>query len=78
MMPLLVKKMWTMLVRLVIEAGRDLPQLFSIKVVPSSSVIVRWSKAQVEWDSILKVVNSMEIIICFPTSIVSCFLTLLG
>ena len=31
------------LVLLVMAAGREEPQLFSIKVVPSPSVIVRWS-----------------------------------
>ena len=33
----------TMLLVLLISAGKELPQLFSIKVVPSPSVIVRWS-----------------------------------
>ena len=33
----------TMLVVLLMSAGRVLPQFFSIKVVPSPSVIVRWS-----------------------------------
>ena len=33
----------TLLVLLVMAAGREEPQLFSIKVVPSPSRIVRWS-----------------------------------
>ena len=33
----------TVLLLLLISAGREDPQLFSIKVVPSPSVIVRWS-----------------------------------
>ena len=33
----------TILVLVVTAAGRDQPQLFSIKVVPSPSMIFRWS-----------------------------------
>ena len=33
----------TMLLVLIMSAGKMVPQLFSIKVVPSPSVIVRWS-----------------------------------
>ena len=37
------KANFTILVRLVMSSGREGPQLFFIKIVPSPSVIVRWS-----------------------------------
>ena len=49
------------------------PQLFSIKVVPSPSVIVRWSKKQVEYNSMSNAVKCNEIISPFSTCIVSVF-----
>ena len=41
---LVLKTRLTLLVVLVMAAGKVKPQLFSIKVVPSPSVIVRWSQ----------------------------------
>ena len=40
--------------------SEEKPQLFSIKVVPSPSVIVRWSYLQVEWGTMLNAVNCNE------------------
>ena len=40
--PLVLNTSLTMLLVLVMSAGRVVPQFFSIKVVPSPSVIVRW------------------------------------
>ena len=50
----------TMLLVLVMSAGRVVPQLFSIKVVPSPSVIVRWSQRQVELGKMSNAVNCKE------------------
>ena len=38
---------WTMWLLLVIPSGRDDPHFFSIKVVPSPSMMLRWSQSQV-------------------------------
>ena len=56
---------------LVILGGRVDPQLFSIKVVPSPSVIVRWSESQVLWDSMSNAVNSNDTTSPCSTIIVS-------
>ena len=54
------------------------PQLFSIKVVPSPSVIVRWSQIQADSYWMLKAVNSKERISPSSTWIVSVFSRLSG
>ena len=41
--PSVLNKRLTTLLVLLMAAGKVVPQLFSIKVVPSPSVIVRWS-----------------------------------
>jgi len=47
------------------------PQLFSIKVAPLPSMIVRWSKPQSEWGSMSNAVNSSNKIIPCSTSSLS-------
>ena len=42
-LPSVLNTSLTILVLVVMAAGREEPQLFSIKVVPSPSMIVRWS-----------------------------------
>ena len=67
------KRLTTLLV-LLRAAGKELPQLFSIKVVPSPSVIVRWSQSQVEsHHSMSNAVNCNEMISPSSTCIVSVF-----
>ena len=72
------KKRFTVLLVLVIMVGRVEPQRFFIKVVPSPSVIVRWSQSQVEWDSMLNAVKCKEITNPCPTFIVSVHARLFG
>ena len=67
-----------MLLVLVMLAGRVLPQLFSINIVPSPSMIVRWSRGQVELGRMSNAVKFKERTNPSSTLIVSVFLTLVG
>ena len=67
-----------MLLMLVMAAGREEPQLFSVKVVPSPSMIVRWSKAQVESDSMSNAVNCNDRMSPSSTCMISVFFKLSG
>ena len=67
----------TILVLVVTAAGREEPQLFSIKVVPSPSVIVRWSLQEPE-EWISKAENVKERMSPCSTSIISVRSRLLG
>ena len=73
-----LKYISTVLLLLLISSGREDPQLFSIKVVPSPSVIVRWSYSQVEWGSMSNAVNCSEMTSPSSTFIVSVLSTLFG
>ena len=44
---LVLNTKWIMWLLLVIPSGRDDPHFFSIKVVPSPSMMLRWSQSQV-------------------------------
>jgi len=69
-----LNKRLTMLLVLLMAAGKELPHPFSIKVVPSPSVIVRWSHGQVEpHRSMANAVNCNEMISPSSTCIVSVF-----
>ena len=67
---------------LVMVAGREEPQVFSIKVVPSPSMIVRWSlqmvKLDAELDSMSNAANCKDMISPSSTCIVSVFSRLFG
>ena len=56
----------------------EFPQLFSIKVEPSPSMIVRWSLSQVGWCSMSNAVNCNEMTSPSLTSIVSVLWRLFG
>lgn len=73
-----LKNMLTTLLVLVMLAGRAVPQLFSIMVVPSPSVIVRWSYLQVAWVSMSNAVNCNNTISPWSTRIVSVLAIFLG
>ena len=63
---------------LVTAAGKEEPQVFSIKVVPSPFLIVTWSLAHVEWESTANAVNSIAITSPSSTWMISVFLKLGG
>ena len=77
-----LNKRLTTLLLLIMVAGRQEPQVFSIKVVPSPSVMVRWSQAQsppvgLEHCSMSKAVNCrIRISPSFTRNI--CFFSRLG
>ena len=74
----------TTLLLLVRAAGREEPQVFSIKVVPSPFLIVRWSRLQVKSVPIPNAISMSNAVICnemmspSSTSIISVVSILLG
>ena len=77
-LPSVLNTSLTIMVLVVMGAGREEPQLFSIKVVPSPSRIVRWSQKQSGLDSMSNAVNCNDRMSPSSTCSTSVLLTLSG